>query len=190
MIVQTRQAFGASWTCAKQSCPQAPLSGQREHSLNRRCSFPTVASSAAFPAATRTAAGRWVSGHETTCGRGRLYENKSFGAPYEATKTALLFKWIPKAIWKPFGTVGCSAGSTNGSTESHSQLAQACTAHCVRFIDGSPRNLVQIRPWWSADPLDRRTRVGPGPYRLSRRGHRAPLSPFSPFLQVKFRAYA
>ena len=32
--------------------------------------------------------------------------------------------------------------SADGSTESHSQLAQAGTAHCVRFKDGPPRALV------------------------------------------------
>src|SRR6202521_3618215 len=66
MIVQTRQAFGASWICAKHSCPQASLSGQREHSLNLSGSFPTVVFQANFPAATRTAAGLCVSGHETS----------------------------------------------------------------------------------------------------------------------------
>jgi len=66
MIVHTRQALGASWIWVKHSCPQASLSGQREHSLNFNCSFPIVASKAAFPAATRTAAGRCVSGHETS----------------------------------------------------------------------------------------------------------------------------
>src|ERR1700746_3269823 len=66
MMVQTRQAFGASWICAKHSCPQASFSGQREHSLSVSCSFPSVALKAAFPAATRTAAGLCVSGHETS----------------------------------------------------------------------------------------------------------------------------
>lgn len=66
MIAQTRQAFGASSICAKHSCPQPALSGQREHSLSLSSSFPTVALKAAFPAATRTAAGLCVSGHETS----------------------------------------------------------------------------------------------------------------------------
>jgi hypothetical protein len=66
MIVQTRQGFGASWICAKHSRPQASLSGQREHSLNLSGSFPTVAFNATFPAATCTAAGLCVSGHETS----------------------------------------------------------------------------------------------------------------------------
>src|SRR5947207_14324310 len=66
MMVQTRQAFGASWICAKHSCPQASFSGQREHSLNLNCPFLSVALKAAFPAATRTAAGWCVSGHETS----------------------------------------------------------------------------------------------------------------------------
>src|SRR6266851_753161 len=66
MIVQTRQAFGASRICAKHSCPQASFSGQREHSLNLSSSFPTDAFKATFPAATRTAAGLCVSGHETS----------------------------------------------------------------------------------------------------------------------------
>jgi hypothetical protein len=39
----------------------------------------------------------------------RSYQKKSFGAPQEAIKTALLLKWTAKAMWKPFGTVGCSA---------------------------------------------------------------------------------
>jgi hypothetical protein len=37
------------------------------------------------------------------------YQTKSFDALQEAIKTALLFKWIRKAKWKPFRTVGCSA---------------------------------------------------------------------------------
>ena len=64
MMVHTRQAFGASWICAKHSCPQASFSGQREHSLNLNCPSPSVALKAAFPVATRTAAGWCVSGHQ------------------------------------------------------------------------------------------------------------------------------
>jgi len=40
----------------------------------------------------------------------RLSQAKSFGAAREVMNTALLFRWIAKAMWKPFGTVGRSAG--------------------------------------------------------------------------------
>ncbi|PYT96720.1 MAG: hypothetical protein DMG38_22740 [Acidobacteria bacterium] len=38
------------------------------------------------------------------------YQTNSFGAPQEAIKMSLQFKRMAAAVWKPFGTVGCSAG--------------------------------------------------------------------------------
>lgn len=44
---------------------------------------------------------------ETT--REMVHQTKSFDTHREAIKTAFLFKWIARATWRPFGTVGYDA---------------------------------------------------------------------------------
>jgi hypothetical protein len=67
MIVQTKQAFGASWICARTLLPAGfPFRPTRTLTQPELAVPNTRFFRAAFPAATRTGAGWCVSGHETS----------------------------------------------------------------------------------------------------------------------------
>jgi hypothetical protein len=78
------------------------------------------------------------------------YQTKSFGAPKEAVRTALLFKRIATPTWKPFGTIGCSAAQCQWKYRSLRPVG-AGSHHAKRTL----------RKWTAEHPgLDRYVVVG------------------------------